>query len=69
MCRNHRRLTICQKQHTQNESFGQADSPARVEVCVMLTTCQKQHRQHEPAGQLEISTRVEVPVTGDPGHI
>ena len=35
MCRAHRYLSICQKQHRQNESAGQVDIPARVEVRVM----------------------------------
>ena len=35
MCRDHRRLTTCHKQHRQNESAGQVDIPARVEVRVM----------------------------------
>ena len=33
MCRDHRCLIACQKQHRQNESAGQVDIPARVEVC------------------------------------
>ena len=35
MCRDHRCLIACEKQHRQNESAGQVDIPARVEVCVM----------------------------------
>ena len=35
MCRDHRHLTICQKQHRQNEPAGQVDIPTRVEVLVM----------------------------------
>ena len=35
MCRDHRCLTACQKQHRQNELAGQVDIPTRVEVCVM----------------------------------
>ena len=31
MCRDHRRLTVCQKQYRQNESAGQVDVPTRVE--------------------------------------
>ena len=31
----HRYLSICEKQHRQNESAGQVDIPARVEVRVM----------------------------------
>ena len=34
-CRDHRRLTACQKQHRQNEPAGQVDVPTRVEVHVM----------------------------------
>ena len=71
MCRDHKWLTGCQKQHRQNEPAGQVDIPTRVEICVMedpgrcrdhrhLTICQKQHRQNEPAGQVDIPTRVEV---------
>ena len=33
-CREHRRLTTCQKQHRQNEPAGQVDIPTRVEVRV-----------------------------------
>ena len=32
MCRDHRCLTACQKQHRQNEPAGQVDIPTRVEV-------------------------------------
>ena len=35
ICRDHRRLTACQKQDRQNEPAGQEDIPAGVEVCVM----------------------------------
>ena len=35
MCRDHRCLTTCQKQHRQNELDGQVDIPTRVEVRVM----------------------------------
>ena len=35
MCRDHRCLATCQKQHRQNEAAGQVDIPTRVEVCVM----------------------------------
>ena len=35
MCRDHRCLTTCQKQHRQNEAVGQVDIPTRVEVRVM----------------------------------
>ena len=35
MCRDHRRLTACQKQFRQNEPAGQVDVPTRVEICVM----------------------------------
>ena len=35
MCRDHRHLTTCQKQHRKNELAGQADIPIRVEVNVM----------------------------------
>ena len=35
MCRDHRCLIACQKQHRQNESAGQVDIPTRVEVRVM----------------------------------
>ena len=33
-CRDHRRLTACQKQHRQNEPAGQVDIPTWVEVSV-----------------------------------
>ena len=32
MCRDHRCLTTCQKQHRQNEPAGQVDVSTRVEV-------------------------------------
>ena len=32
MCRDHRCLTACQKQHRQNEQAGQVDVSTRVEV-------------------------------------
>ena len=35
MCRDHRCLTACQKQHGQNDPAGQVDVPNRVEVLVM----------------------------------
>ena len=35
MCRDHRCLTTCQKQHRQNETAGQVDILTRVEICVM----------------------------------
>ena len=34
MCMDHRYLSICQKQHRQNEPAGQVDIPTRVEVHV-----------------------------------
>ena len=80
MCRDHRRLTACQKQHRQYEPAAEVDVLARVEVCVSqipdmcrdhrcVTTCQKQHRQYEPTRQVGIPTRVEVRLTGDPRHV
>ena len=35
MCRDHRCLSTCEKQHRQNEPAGQEDIPTGVEVCVM----------------------------------
>ena len=35
MCRDHRCLTACQKQHRQNDPAGQVDISTRVEVHVM----------------------------------
>ena len=35
MCKDHRCLIACEKQHRQNESAGQVDIPAKVEVHVM----------------------------------
>ena len=35
MCRDHRCLAACQKQHRQNEPAGQVDVSTRVDVCVM----------------------------------
>ena len=34
-CRDHRYLTICEKQHRQSAPAGQVDIPTRVEVHVM----------------------------------
>ena len=34
MCREHRHLTACQKQHRQNKPAGQVDVPTMVEVHV-----------------------------------
>ena len=34
MCRDHRRLIACQKQHRENELAGQVDIPTRVEIRV-----------------------------------
>ena len=36
MCREHRCLITCQKQHRQNEPAGQVDIPTRVEVNVTI---------------------------------
>ena len=36
MCRNHRLLPACQKQHRQNEPASQVDFPTRVEVHVTV---------------------------------
>ena len=36
MCRDHRHLPACQKQHRQNEPASQVDFPTRVEVHVMV---------------------------------
>ena len=80
MCREHRHLTACQKQHRQHQPAGQVDVTTRVEVHMMgipdmcrdhgcLTACQKQHRQNEPAGQVDLPTGMEVHVTGDPRHV
>ena len=48
-CRDHKFVTICQKQHRQNEPAGQVDVPTRMEVCVrgILDMC-RDHR-HLPA--------------------
>ena len=69
MCGDDRCLTACHKQHRQNESAGQVDIPARVEVRVMSHPRQKQHRQHERAGEVDLPTRMEVLLMGDPGHV
>ena len=37
MCRDPRCLIACEKQHRQNESAGQVDIPARVEVRVNVS--------------------------------
>ena len=75
MCRDHRHLTTCQKQHRQGKPAGQVDVPTRVEVHVtgvpntcrdqrQLTTCQKQHRLNELVGWVDVPTGMEVRVTG-----
>ena len=80
MCRDHRRLTNCQKEHRQNKPAGWVDVPTKVEVHVMadkdmcrdhthLNTCQKQHRQNKPAGQVDVSSGVEIRVMGDLGYM
>ena len=80
MCRDHRCLTTCQKQHRQNETVCRVDISTRMEVCVMgnpdmcrehrcLTTCEKQHRQNEMACRVDIPTRMEVCVMGDSKHV
>ena len=38
MCRDHRCLTACQKQHRQNEPADQVDVSTRVEVSVIGDT-------------------------------
>ena len=35
MCRDHRHLPACQKQHRENELTGQVDVPTRFEVHIM----------------------------------
>ena len=80
MCRDHRCLAACQKQHRQNDPAGQVDIPAIVESLWWgipdrcrdnrrLMICQKQHRQNDIAGKVDIPTREEVHVTGDFGHM
>ena len=34
MCRDHRHLNACQKQHRENEPAGQVDIPTRAEIRV-----------------------------------
>ena len=80
MCRDHRCLTTCQKQHRQNDPAGQVDIGAIAESllwgipdrcrdhrCLMI--CQKQHRQNDLAGKVDAPTREEVHVMGDFGHM
>ena len=80
MCRDHRCLTTCQKQHRQNDPAGQVDIPTILESLLWgildrcrdhrhLMICQKQHRQNELAGQVDVPTRVKVHVMGNPGHV
>ena len=80
MCREHRCLAACQKQHRQNDQAGQVDIPTRVEVHVKedprhmfgqqtYHDLSKQYRQNEPACQVDIPTRVENHVKGDPRHV
>ena len=47
MCRDHRCLSTCDKQHRQNEPAGKEDIPTGVEICVMglLDMC-RDHRQY-----------------------
>ena len=68
MCRDHRHLTTCQKQHRQIELAGQVDLPTGVEVHGMGgsqthvgttdVTPPVKNRQNEPAGQVDILNRV-----------
>ena len=80
MCRDHRCLTTCQKQHRQNDRAGQVDIPTILESLWWgildrcrdhrrLMICQKQHRQNELAGQVDVPTSVKVRVIGDSGHV
>ena len=80
-CRDHRRLTTCQKQNRQNEPAGQETfqlgwrSVCNVEprTCIGTTdislAVKKQYRQNELAGWVEVPTRVDVRVTADPRHM
>ena len=79
-CRDHRCLTVCQKQQRKHEPAVEVDVPTLVEFHVRgipdtcrdlrrLTSCQKQHRQNEPAGQVDIPTWVEVSDRGSWTHV
>ena len=79
-CRDHRRLTTCQKQNRQNEPAGQETFqlgwksvqwgiPDMYRDHRHLIGCQKQYRQNELAGWVEVPTGVDVCVTADPRHM
>ena len=80
MCRDHRCLTTCQKQHRQNEPAFRVNISTVVEISGWgitdtfkdhrhPTACQKQYRQYESAGWVDIATVVEVRVTVHPGNV
>ena len=80
MCRDHRCLTTCQKQHRQNEPAFRDNVSTLVEISGWEitdtvkdhrhpTACQKQYRQYESAGWVDIATVVEVRVTVDPENV
>ena len=80
MCRDHRCLTTCQKQHRQNEPAFPVNISTVVEISGWgitdtcrdhrhPTACQKQYRQYESAGWVDIATAVEVRVTVDPENV
>ena len=77
MCRDHRCLTTCQKQHRLNEQAGWVDIATGLEIRMTdtcrdhrcLTSCQKQYRQNVPAGQIDVPTWVEVHVMGSRSRV
>ena len=80
MCRDHRRLTACQKEHRQNEPAFRVNISTGVEISGWgitdtfkdhrhPTASQKQYRQYESAGWVDIATEVEVRVTVDPKNV
>ena len=78
MCRDHRHLTACQKQHRKMNRLVrhsyQGGDPCDWNLDTSrdhrhLTICQKQYRENEPAGREDSPTGMEVLVMGDPGHM
>ena len=80
MCREHRCLTTCQKQHRQNEPAFRDNVSSVVDISGWEitdtfkdhrhpTACQKQHRQNEPVGWVDIATELEVRMIVDPRHV
>ena len=59
MCRDHRCLIACQKQHRENEPAGQVDIPTRVEsMSGILCAGTTDVSLGDPACQVDDTTKV-----------